>query len=95
MKFIFWAITMAVALWVFFDSQKHGYSVAKGLLWAVGVFFVLVLFLPLYLIARNKKKRIAATVRQNPPVMNTCFYCRQGYEGNPSACPQCGQRLQG
>ena len=86
---------MAVALWVFFDSQKHGYSVAKGLLWAVGVFFVLVLFLPLYLMARNKKKKIAATVRRIPPVMNTCFYCRQEYEGNPSACPQCGQRLQG
>jgi type VI protein secretion system component VasK len=88
-------ISLAVALWVFYDSQKRGYTVSRGLLWAVGVFFVLIVFLPLYLAARKKKERMQAAAREASalPTLSLCFYCRQGYEGNPTVCPHCGQNL--
>jgi energy-coupling factor transporter transmembrane protein EcfT len=88
-------ISLAVALWVFYDSQKRGSTVWRSLLWAVGVFFILIVFLPLYLAARKKKERIQAAAREAPPPssLNLCFYCRQGYEDNPTVCPHCGQNL--
>jgi hypothetical protein len=88
-------VSLVVAIWVFYDSQKWGYTVWRGLLWAVGVFFVLIVFLPLYLVARKKKERIHATAREAPPPSsaNLCFYCRKGYEGSPTVCPHCGQNL--
>lgn len=89
-------ISFAVAMWVFFDSQKRGYTISRGLLWAIGVFFILIVFLPLYLAARKKKERMQAAAREAPapPPLSLCFYCRQGYEGNPTVCPRCGQKLE-
>jgi len=88
-------ISLAAALWVFYDSQKRGYTVGRGLLWAVGVFLVLIVFLPLYLVARKEKKRLLMATRgtPTPSSLNLCFYCRRGYEGSPSVCPHCGQNL--
>jgi uncharacterized membrane protein len=88
-------VSFAVAMWVFFDSQKRGYTVSRGLLWAAGVFLMLIVFLPLYLAARKKKDRIQAAGREasTPPALSLCFYCRQAYPGNPAACPHCGQKL--
>jgi len=88
-------ISLAIALWVFYDSQKRGYSVSRGLLWAVGVFFILIIFLPLYLAARKKKERMQTAAQEASalPTLSFCFYCRRGYEGNPTVCPHCGQKL--
>jgi len=88
-------ISLVIAMWVFFDSQKRGYTVSRGLLWAIGVFFVLIVFLPLYLAARKKKEKIQAAARETAPSpsLNLCLYCRRGYEGNPTVCPHCGQNL--
>jgi len=88
-------VSFAVAIWVFFDSQKRGSTVGRSLLWAAGVFLVLIVFLPLYLAARKKKERAQAAAREasTPPALNMCFYCRQAYEGSPSSCPHCGQNL--
>jgi len=88
-------ISFAVAMWVFYDSQKRGATVWRSLLWAAGVFFILIVFLPLYLAARKKKDRIRAAAREAsaPPSLNLCFYCRQAYEGSPIVCPHCGQNL--
>ena len=82
-------------MWVFYDSQKRWYTVSRGLLWAAGVFLILIVFLPLYLAARKKKGRMQAAGREAsaPPTLSLCFYCRQGYEGNPTVCPHCGQNL--
>ena len=93
--FIVPSIMMIIALWVFFDSQKHGYSVWEGLLWAIGVFFALVIFLPLYLYFRSKRRRLAAGARaaRSPSSLTPCFYCGRGYEGDPKICPYCGQTL--
>lgn len=49
-------VSLAIAMWVFYDSQKRGYTVSRGLLWAIGVFSILIVFLPLYLAARKKKR---------------------------------------
>jgi hypothetical protein len=88
-------ISLIAALWVFYDSQKRGYSVWRGLFWAVGVSLFLIVFLPLYLVVRNKKERLSAREQetQAPAPLTSCFYCGQGYAGDPKVCPHCGQNL--
>jgi len=89
-------VSLIVAIWVFYDSQKHGYSVGRGLLWAVGVFLLLIVFLPLYLVARKKREKIFAQAQKEAPsfsALPSCFYCGRGYEGDPNTCPHCGQNL--
>lgn len=96
MRYLLLLVNLVAALWVFYDSQKHGYSIGKGLLWAIGVFFLLIVFLPLYLIVRKRKERLAAQERQTRQILSPltpCFYCGQGYEGDPKVCPHCGQTL--
>jgi membrane protease YdiL (CAAX protease family) len=92
---VFYLIPLIVAMWVFFDSQKHGYTFWQGLLWAIGVFFVLIVFLPLYFVYRNKRRKtVPVQVRAQTPASGTpCFYCGQLYQGNPKTCPTCGQNL--
>jgi hypothetical protein len=87
-------INMVVALWIFYDSQKRGASIWAGLFWAVGVFFLLVIFLPLYMITRRKKGGTPAggAMTADPPT-SACPYCRQPYPGQPNFCPRCGQSL--
>ena len=92
---LFYVVPLIVAMWVFFDSQKHGYTFWQGLLWAIGVFFLLIVFLPLYFFSRNKRRRLApAPERVETPTPGTaCFYCGQPYPGDPKTCPNCGQNL--
>jgi len=95
MRYLILSINLVAALWVFFDSQKRGYSVGKGLLWAIGVFFLLIVFLPLYLISRKRRERLAARAEEPQPfiTLTPCFYCGRSYEGDPKTCPHCGQNL--
>ena len=92
---LLYILPMIIALWVFFDSQKHGYTFWQGLLWAIGVFFILIVFLPLYLFYRNKRKKLVPVPGRAPlPSVSTpCFYCGQPYQGDPKICPRCGQNL--
>lgn len=46
------AITIALCIWVYNDAEERGMS---GIGWALGVFFVCIIFLPLYLIMRKPK----------------------------------------
>jgi hypothetical protein len=94
LKLLLFFVPMVAALWVFFDSQKHGYSIGKGLLWAIGVFFAMIVFLPLYLVARRRKPQMSpspSSRQDSPPT--ACFYCGRPYEGSPKLCPHCGQNL--
>ncbi len=94
MIFLLPSLSFVVALWVFFDSQKHGFSFGRGLLWSILVFFFLILFLPLYLVIRNKSKKPRDSGGPAAPsTRRICFYCRQPYEGEPELCPHCGQDL--
>ena len=92
---LFYVVPLMVALWVFFDSQKHGYTFMQGLLWAIGVFFLLIVFLPLYFFYRGKRKQLVVVPGRAPaPASSTpCFYCGQPYQGDPKVCPHCGQNL--
>lgn len=95
MEILLFVFPLIAALWVFFDSQKCGYSIGKGLLWAIGVFLVLIVFLPLYLVARSRKKRTAsaASSPSDSVPATSCFYCGRPYTGNQKLCPHCGQNL--
>ena len=92
---IIYLLPLVIALWVFFDSQKHGYTFSQGLLWAIGVFFILIVFLPLYLSYRNKRKQRTPAPGQIAVLSSStsCFYCGQPYPGDPKICPHCGQNL--
>jgi hypothetical protein len=92
---LIYLLPLVIALWVFFDSQKYGYTFSQGLLWAIGVFFILIVFLPLYLSYRNKRKRGTAGAARAPisPSSTACFYCGHPYPGDPKTCPNCGQNL--
>ena len=95
MIFLFPLITLAVALWVFFDSQKRGYSIWKGLMWSVLVFMMLIVFLPLYLFTSRRKGMVQTREEEERPIQETtkCFYCGRPYQGDPNTCPNCGQNL--
>lgn len=87
-------INLLVALWVFYDAQKKGFTLWKSLLWAMGVFFLLIIFLPLYLIVRRKKGRWRAEESSiYSSATKICFYCGKPYTGEPERCPNCGQNL--
>ena len=90
-----YVVPLIVALWVFFDSQKHGYTFMQGLLWAIGVFFILIVFLPLYFFHRNRRKqRLQAPGGAPAPApLTSCFYCGRPFPGDPKVCPHCGQSL--
>lgn len=92
---LFYAVPLILALWVFFDSQKHGYTFMQGLLWAIGVFFLLIVFLPLYFFYRSKRKQLIKIPGRAPAPASTttCFYCGRSYPGDPKTCPHCGQTL--
>lgn len=94
MMFLFLIINLGVALWVFYDSQKRGFTFWKGLFWASGVFFLLIIFLPLYLIVRSRKEGVRGRARPaDLGARRACFYCGQPYGGQPERCPNCGQNL--
>ncbi len=50
------AILLPVCLWVFRDARNRYPDLGRPLLWAVLVFLVLIVFLPLYLFVRPPKR---------------------------------------
>ncbi|MDU4960136.1 MAG: zinc ribbon domain-containing protein [Sporomusaceae bacterium] len=93
------------AYWVYTDAKSRGNSRSYCLLWAVGTFAVLFIFLPLYLLfGRKAPKREQPERLQDPNTIDveatavaeadmTCPMC-----GNPSReadqyCSACGNAL--
>lgn len=88
MQFLGVAIAFMVALWVYSDAKKRGKTTRNAFFWFTGVFFVLILFLPLWLIRR--------------PRVKLCSHCGEYYEYGASEyeaskgfCPRCGVELGG
>ncbi|PQV64140.1 hypothetical protein B1R32_107166 [Abditibacterium utsteinense] len=84
-----------VAGWVRFDAQKRGFKAGAAIGWSVGVFLVMIVFLPLYLWARRNSP-LPEGALQTPlaPIAGVpCPYC--GYEnaGSPDYCAKCGRQL--
>ena len=80
MEYLGLAIAFVAAFWVYTDAKNRGKTTVKAFLWFLGVFFVLILFLPLWLITRPKVK--------------LCSYCDEYYESDGS-CPGCDVELRG
>lgn len=95
MLFLILSANLAISLWVFYDSQKRGYTFWEGLIWAVLVFLLLIVFLPAYFISRQRRAKLAlrASKRSAGASLTNCFYCGKGYDGDPKICPHCGQSL--
>ncbi len=70
-------IAFLVAYWVYSDAKSRGKTNAKAFLWFLGVFFLLILFLPLWLITR--------------PKVRLCSHCGKYYEYKAAHgfCPEC------
>lgn len=88
-------IPLLIAWWVATDARKRGYSKSASLVWFLGVWLALIIFLPLYLILRPKTPRQGELTRQGELKGETkvCPYCEKLYQGEISYCPYCGQRL--
>lgn len=56
MEWLGLGIALIAAGWVFSDAKERGSSVP--ILWAAGVFAMLIIFLPLYFFMRPSKKKI-------------------------------------
>jgi hypothetical protein len=73
----------AVAIWVYMDAKKNNYTTPMSIGWMLGVFMLMIVFLPFYLIVKAK--------RVKRPVMSTaCEHCSKVYFGSPNYCPHCG-----
>ena len=83
-------IPLLVAIWVASDAKKKGYTTGVILGWFIGVWFLLIVFLPLYLILRFR--------RFSPPDKNktvqVCPYCGKLFKENSNFCPYCGEKLE-
>jgi hypothetical protein len=86
-------IAVGVAYWVYNDARKWGYNNNAALGWAVGVFLLMIVFLPLYVIIELKRARrqLEPTgAKQSVGISTSCEFCRKQYLGNPTYCPHCG-----
>ena len=86
-------IAAGVAFWVYNDARKWGYNNAAALGWAVGVFLLMIAFLPIYILtelrrARRQLERLG--IRQSAAISTSCEHCSKPYFGNPNYCPHCG-----
>jgi hypothetical protein len=88
-------IAAGIAVWVYNDAQKWGHSTTSALGWAVGVFLLLIIFLPLYLIVelRRARRLVEPTGARRPEILTSCEFCGKHYNGNPTYCPHCGHMV--
>ncbi|RLE07271.1 hypothetical protein DRZ78_03250 [Candidatus Aerophobetes bacterium] len=88
-----WAIAILIpfliGLWVAMDARKRGYSQWKAFGWFLGVWLLLIIFLPLYFILRPKLSQKKGSGKGT----HVCPYCGKLYTGRVSFCPYCGQKL--
>lgn len=74
-------IALIVATWVYSDAKERGSS--SPTLWAIGVFAMLIIFLPLYLIMRPLRNK----------AMKLCPHCGKYYNDDLFFCPNCGKEI--
>ncbi len=88
-------IAAGIAFWVYNDAQKWGHRTNAAIGWAVGVFLLLIIFLPLYLIIelRRARRLIEPTGARRPGILTSCEFCGKHYNGNPTYCPHCGHMV--
>lgn len=92
-------IAAFAAYWVYKDSRRLGHETGTTLMWALGTFAFLLVFLPLYLIF-GRKPRAARREEQvvdveAVPVEETtyCRMCGGKVKEDFKVCPYCGHTL--
>ena len=73
-------VWLGFAIWTYFDATGRGLQPTDAAAWAFGVFLLLILVLPVYLLSRPRK---GGTL---------CAACGRYYAGagHPRHCPECG-----
>lgn len=84
-------IALAAAFWVFSDAKARGLSTGKALLWFLGTLFLLIIFLPFWLLTRPKQVYAIQSIGRQ----TLCMHCGRSYEGSPNYCPSCGKQITG
>lgn len=90
-------IPLLIAWWVASDAKKRGYSQGAIIGWFLGVWMVLIVFLPLYFILRPKSTILRPkSMGQTSLTKGTyvCPYCGNLYQEKVPFCPYCGRRLE-
>lgn len=100
------AIPLAVAIWVYKDATSHGITAETGKkvsrfagndpgVWALLVFLLLIIYLPMYLIFRNRL--IAASkpayISNAPEGQKSCPFCAELIKSAAKLCRHCGSKL--
>lgn len=89
MKFIGLLVVIIIAIWVFSDARSRGKSYGVAFGWFLGTLFLLIVFLPFWLIVRPKKYS-DVLIEKRPKL---CHHCGKSYEDSPSFCTNCGKSL--
>jgi hypothetical protein len=86
-----------VSMWVAADAAHRGKDVRGAMLWAAGVFLLLIIVLPLYLMQRGRMqvKNTVTAPTESPGAANACRYCGAAVSGDPIYCPHCSKQLKG
>jgi len=62
-------VAAAISIWVYIDAKKNNYSTSMSIGWMLGVFMLMIVFLPFYLVVKAK--------RAKRPVLSTaCEHCK-------------------
>jgi hypothetical protein len=85
-------VALLIAIWVYNDAIIRGKSSGDALIWFIGVFGLMIIFLPLWLILRPKLPQEVQKVEvlEKPSL---CPYCGKYYRGTISFCPLCGAKV--
>lgn len=97
MLYIAIIIPLLIAWWVASDAKKRGYSQAAIVAWFLGVWLVLIIFLPLYFILRPNPTILGPkSIRQINTKRGTyvCPHCGNLYQEKVPFCPYCGRSLE-
>ncbi len=83
-------IALLIAIWVASDANKRGMN---GVGWAIGVFFLCIVFLPIYLIVRKPLLAQQPYGYPPPPMpgQHFCANCGSPVQPGVKFCPTCGK----
>jgi hypothetical protein len=85
-RFLGFFVAIALAFWVYHDAKRRGKTSGKAVAWAVGVLFLWIVFMPLWLFTRPKELAGEGDFGH----MMVCPSCGCNIDREDSFCPHCG-----